>query len=241
MIFSAIQNGYRNIATQISYEDAGNDNGDIKQKGNDNKATQKYWGRNYREGGVNGDLFITQIGSENEATQLFKNGTVFYTGTGNRGVAQVTQNGNWNKSLQIQEGAGNKQYLIQNSNYNEARMEAYGNFNLANAKQYGNVDLTIIQKQDEKGEAGDGEFAKGNSVMITQTGANSEAIIMQDGWTNSVEGLGGAGTYAINNNGAYLKVSQKGINNTVQSRQIVSASETVTQMGINNLAIVNQY
>jgi hypothetical protein len=119
-------------------------------------------------------------------------------------------------------------------------MWSYGNFNEAFAVQTGKQGtIKIIQKQDELGTAP--TAAKGNLVMISQDGNNSEADIMQDGLENTVEGLGGAGSYAINNNGAYLKVRQTGELNLVQSRQIVGASATINQMGANNTSIVNQY
>ncbi|WP_319228171.1 hypothetical protein [Draconibacterium orientale] len=239
--FSAIQDGNRNVAYQRSYEDAGNDNGAITQKGNDNSATQKWHGKNYRDGNVNGELFIDQKGDDNTATQTFKVGQVFSSGLENRGVAQITQKGNGNTATQTQEGAGNAQYLVQNGNNNDASMAAIGNYNVADAKQVGNgASLSITQKQDYMGPASEGVVADGNSVMISQDGIGSVATILQDGLRNTVEGLGGDGTYAINNNGAILKVTQTGIDNVVQSKQL-TGSETVSQMGMNNVAIVNQY
>ena len=241
--FRATQDGSRNTATQKSVEDAGNDNGEIQQKGNDNTATQKWYGRNYRDGATNGELFIHQDGIGNQATQTFLAGTVFSSGTENRGVGQVTQKGNNNIANQRQEGAGNVQYLNQNGNSNEATMNAYGNYNVSNAKQLGNSGTIVFtQKQDYTGPAAEGVVSEGNSIMLSQDGNGSKAYITQDGFSNSIEGLGGTGTFAINNNGAYLKVTQTGTENVIQSRQIGSgASEVVSQMGMNNLAIVNQH
>ena len=197
-----------------------------------------FHGQNVRYAGAE----IVQTADKNEAKQEFDlgaDGVIYGSGT-NSSKALIEQTGNSNYAYQKQVGNGSYQEIIQSGVSNEASMWSYGNYNMAYAKQKGtNAILKVTQKQDETGLALEGELAKGNSVMISQDGNGSEAYILQDGWTNSVEGLGGAGTYAVNNNGAYLKVTQKGHDNVVQSRQL-SGTEKMSQMGMNNLAIVNQ-
>lgn len=239
-VFDISQDGKQNEAYQkTTGEKTGNLIADIKQVGNKNMATQLFHGQNVRNAGAE----IVQTADNNEAKQEFDLGVdgVTYGSSENSSKALIKQTDNNNYAYQKQVGKGSYQEIIQSGVSNEASMWSYGNYNMAYAKQKGsNAMLKVTQKQDETGLALVGELSKGNSVMISQDGNGSEATIMQDGWSNSVEGLGGAGTYAINNNGAYLKVTQTGTDNVVRSKQL-TGSETVSQMGMNNVAIVNQY
>ncbi|WP_319228174.1 hypothetical protein [Draconibacterium orientale] len=239
-VFSISQDGKQNEAYQkTTGEKTGNLIADIKQVGNKNIATQLFHGEDVRNAGAE----ILQTADGNEAKQEFDLGSqgAFYGPGTNSSKALIKQTDNNNYAYQKQVGQGSYQEIIQSGVSNEASMWSYGNYNMAYAIQKGsNAMLKVTQKQDEAGIALEGELSKGNSVMISQDGNGSEANILQDGWNNSVEGLGGAGTFAINNNGAYLKVSQTGTDNVVQSKQLIG-SETVTQVGMNNTAIVSQF
>jgi hypothetical protein len=80
-----------------------------------------------------------------------------------------------------------------------------------------------------------------NVAMVSQDGIGSTADIYQEGDLNLVQGLGGVGTYAINDNGSTLDASQIGNSNTINVEQTAfGASATISQNGVGNVATVEQ-
>jgi len=239
--FDIFQNGTGNDALQRAIGvKTGVLEGDIKQIGNFNKGTQLFHGQQVRnDGGV-----IDQNGTSNTAKQEFDvNGSIWWDNGSNspNSRANIVQRSNNNYAYQSQVGQGSYQNAVQTGSTNEIRMWSNGNYNEAYSKQDGNNgDIRINQKQENMGPATESSF-DGNHTMVSQNGNGSSANIMQNGLRNEVGGLGETGTFAINNGGANLIINQTGSDNAVWSRQLVGASETVTQTGANNTAIVNQY
>ncbi|WP_347840913.1 hypothetical protein [uncultured Draconibacterium sp.] len=230
--FTSSQSGYFNIGYQQAENGAGGGNfAFLTQNGIENQSMQSFSGINAR------DAIVEQIGDYNEASQSFLGGS--FVPVADRSRAEIYQWGSNDKATQMQDGIGSFQYAEQDgTGDNVIDQKSYGNYNKSYALQYGGSgDIKITQTST----ALEGEYDLGNSTMVSQEGNGSVAEISQMGSQNSVEGLGGVGTYAINNNGAQLFVKQDGALNVVQSFQnSATAIETVNQSGTACVAIVSQ-
>ncbi len=227
----------------------------IEQYGTDGDAVQTftngggdiYAGTQYRS---SADILQTNASLREYAYQSQK---------GEGAYQYIKQSGTDNEAKMWSEGDFNEAYAWQSGKDGKITIKQYtddddaGAGNLAKAKQTGNNNTATLT-QDGKGNAVDviqngkdgvivaSQVGDDNTIMLKQnSGAGSKATIAQDGENNIVAGLGGASTYAINNNGAVLKVSQAGHDNEVFSYQNVAATATVAQTGAYNTSTVNQY
>ena len=232
--FDLYQNGTGNVSTQqTTGEKTGVLVGDVRQIGTTNNATQLFHGENVRwAGGI-----INQDGTSNVAVQEFTGSASGFWNDPSR--ADIIQRNSGNYAYQSQVGMGSYQKAEQYGTDNKVYMYSTGNFNVAYAKQDGTNGLISI---DQKQTIADVTLeVDGNLAKVYQNGDGSKAYVVQDGERNQVLGLSGE-DYATNNNGSYLNVSQTGEDNLVRSQQTAAgAAETVTQIGMNNTATVNQY
>ena len=209
----------------------------VKQTGITNIADvyQRNRGQ-YAASGFNNDLDLIQDGNLNTANTyqaIARGNDIKLDQVGDRNFADIYQHqggklsGYGSASRAIQNGEDNELY-IDMGNFNSAGITQDGNFNLADIQQnsFSSDNVQLIQEGDD------------HEVLLIQS--DGMADIQQFGGNNNyVYGLGGSGTYALQEGGSTMTVTQNGYLNELFIGQNAGTA-TVTQTGNNNTSTIEQ-
>ncbi len=206
----------------------------VNQSGGDGNYSDIQQGnRTTPQAGQDGEVYVTQVGSENESRIFQKKGpdvaTVNQTGTKNKvggyenydnPAEQVNSNSNWQNKNNLtvsQSGEENKAGLFQ-SNRSDAAVQQSGNYNEVKISQNGymNGNRNFVNAD----QVGDDNFAhiyqegKDNIVNYNQTGSNNGSDFSQMNYQHSETADLLFGYIAGQN---FPTVGQWGVNNTARS------------------------
>ena len=218
---------------------------DVNQEGDRNQAIAS------QNSGTGGVIDIDQFGSSNVAdvNQDRVNGqSPVYT------MARVLQEGELNEADVDQVSATNATAdVLQFGDRNDAIVEQFNQTDVdpnhsAYVRQEGSSNFAHLDQSAEEVAAANGadirQFGTSNQARLDQDGlaGGHTAEIRQEGTGNRLEGLGGAGTFALQaGSGHTLDVFQAGSSNRALVSQMgLSNVGDISQSGTSNVATINQ-